>query len=104
MRRPGIVFLLMLVIYQQVGAGLYVHNLLHTRTSKQTHEQHHQAREIKFACSCVDNFLTPFVATDGIHIATPSVPFIARNFQFSETLLLVSFAQLSLRGPPAFIV
>ena len=101
--RFGIVFFLLLVLFQQVGAGLYIHNQLHN-SEKQTHSQHHEtSQEIKFGCSCVDNFLTPVIAAEPIVIVVPESP---HEVSFASCLIQKYFTSTvspGLRGPPAFI-
>ena len=101
--RLGIVFFLLLVLFQQVGAGLYIHNQLHN-SEKQAHGQHHESsQEIKFGCSCVDHFLTPVITAEPIVIVVPEKPL---ETSFASCLIEKYFTSIvspSLRGPPVFI-
>lgn len=102
-RRAATIFLLLLVMYQQVGAGLYIHNLFHS-TENRSHDQHNEAaQEIKFACSCVDNFLMPVTTTDDLVVAVPVARHITGEFFYTETACFFPPAHPTLRGPPAFI-
>lgn len=98
--RFGTMFLLMLVFFQQIGAGLYIHNTWHANKSRQSHAQH---QEINITCNCVDHFLTPFIETIEPAIPEPVVAVAiteavkpAKNYFFSPIVT-------ALRGPPVFI-
>jgi len=99
----GIAFLLLLVFFQQVGAGLYIHNRLHTDKA-QTHSRHDDAaKEISFACSCVDSFLTPFVEAGELIIEQPLISHFTILHSFTERIYFTSIIFQPLRGPPVFI-
>ncbi len=99
----GIAFLLLLVFFQQIGAGLYIHNLAH-KDKAQTHSQHNEAaKEISFACSCVDNFLAPFIEADELVIGQPLTIHAAIPQSFAERIYITSIIFPSLRGPPVLI-
>jgi len=103
--KRAIAIFLLLVFFQQMGAGLFIHNLLHDKapTSESPVKNNDSAKEISFACSCVDNFLMPFVdATEPAVIQRPltwSQPVEAYTEQVYFTSLFFS----PLRGPPFFI-
>ena len=65
-KRSAIAVLLLLVFFQQIGAGLFIHNLFHAneKPGQIASEQAIDSKEISFACTCVDNFLMPFVEAD----------------------------------------
>lgn len=99
----GIVFLLLLVFFQQIGAELYIHNLLH-KDKAQTHSRHNEAaKEISFACNCVDNFLTPFIEADEWVVEQPPTIYAAVTDPFTEEIYFTSIIFSPLRGPPVFI-
>ena|SRR5688500_3725270 len=102
-KNSGIAFLLLLVFFQQIGAGLYIHNLVH-KDKAQTHSQHDEAaKEISFACSCVDNFLTPFIEAGELIVEQPLTVHPAIIGSFTERICFTSIIFSSLRGPPVFI-
>ena len=103
-KRWGIIFLLVLVFFQQIGAGLYIHNILHSGKERLSHTQHHDSsQEINFACSCVDNFLTPLVETEEpIFEAFRSLELVAVSVP-TEKIYFTSLSLPALRGPPVFI-
>lgn len=99
----GIVFLLLLVLFQQIGAGLYIHNLVH-KDKAQTDSQHKEAaKEIGITCSCVDNFLTPVIDADELKVDRPVTIHATFTDSFAERIYFTSIIFPSLRGPPVFI-
>jgi hypothetical protein len=99
----GIIFFLLLVSFQQVGAGLYIHNLLH-KDKAQTHTRHNEAaKEISFACNCVENFLTPVIEADELVIGQQLTIYAAATDSFTEETYFTSIVFSPLRGPPTFI-
>lgn len=102
-QRLGTVFLLVLVFFQQIGAGLYIHNILHNGKERLSHSQHDESsQEISFACSCVDNFLTPLVETEEPVLETPQAFHVIETGSFSEKTYFTSVTLPTLRGPPVF--
>jgi hypothetical protein len=94
--------LLLLVFFQQIGAGLYLHNLLHDKeqTVQTSRDANVSGKENIITCSCVDNFLMPFLDAD---IAVSLEPFqlhIKPVDSFSEKAYFTSLIFSSLRGPP----
>ena len=101
-KKYGIVFLLLLAFFQQVGAGLYVHNLVHDK--RDLHTQHKEATtEINFACSCVDNYLTPFTEAAALVLERPVRVFTTNPVFFSEAIIFSPVIYAAFRGPPVFI-
>ncbi len=100
--KRGIAFFLLLVFFQQMGAGLFVHNLLHDKApAAQTPiKKNESSKEISFTCSCVDNFLMPFEETDEpLPLQSLNRPAKQVN-SFSEKVYFTSLIFSSLRGPP----
>jgi hypothetical protein len=97
-------FLLLLIFFQQMGAGLFVHNLVHNNKSDKTPiEQQENGREINFACKCIDDFLMPFVADDQQPVLKkPGLVLLAYDKYAEPTYHTVLLTSL-LRGPPVFI-
>ena len=94
--------MLLLVFFQQIGAGLFIHNLLHDKKQPvQTQaKKHENAKEINFACSCVDNFLMPFIEADEPGVTPPSVIYSSPANAGAEPVYFVALIFSSLRGPP----
>ena len=103
--RFGITFLLLLVFFQQIGGGLFIHNLLHdqVRDEQTPVKQNETTKEINFACSCVDNFLMPFVEADEPPALQNLNAYIKPVDSFTERVYFTSLIVSSLRGPPVFI-
>jgi hypothetical protein len=98
--RYGIIFLLMLVFFQQIGAGLYIHNIWHAEKSRQSHSQH---QELNFTCSCVDHFLTPFIETVEPTFERPLLAVTIVPVRALQKTYFTSHDIPALRGPPVFI-
>ena len=102
--RRGITFLLLLIFFQQMGAGLFVHDLVHEDQAGQSPiEQKESSKEINFACRCVDDFLTPFVAADESPVLQKPDIYAKAVDAYTEPFYFTSLIILSLRGPPVFI-
>jgi len=103
--KRGIAIFLLLVFFQQMGAGLFIHNLLHDKatTSQSPVKNNEGAKEINFTCSCVDNFLMPFVeATEPTVIQNP-LTWSKAVATYSGQVYFRSLHFSALRGPPVFI-
>jgi hypothetical protein len=100
--RRGISVLLLLIFFQQIGAGLFIHNLFHDKKQLvQTQDKKHEnTKEINFACSCVDNFLMPFIEADGIAITVPTTVYNNSRNAVAGQVYFTSLIFSSLRGPP----
>ena len=103
--KRGLAVLLLLVFFQQMGAGLFVHNLLHDNatTGQSPVKKNEGDKELSFACSCVDNFVMPFVEADSPAITKVVAIHPAPVNGFIEQPCHVSLFFPSLRGPPAYI-
>ena len=103
--RRGIAVFLLLVFFQQMGAGLFVHNLLHDKaaSSQSPVKKNESAKEINFSCSCVDNFLMPFVEADAPNVLADPGTYSKPVDAYIEPSYFTSLIFSSLRGPPVFI-
>jgi len=101
--RRGITFLLLLIFFQQMGAGLFVHNLVHEDQSGQSPVEQKESKEINFACRCVDDFLMPFVTGDEAPVLQKLVIYAKAVDAYTEPIYFTSLIISSLRGPPVFI-
>ncbi|MFC0771806.1 hypothetical protein [Terrimonas alba] len=100
--RRGISLMLLLVFFQQIGAGLFIHNLLHDKKQpvQAQVKKHENAKEISFACSCVDNFLMPFIEADEPVVTPPLVAYSNPANAVTEPVYFTLLIFSSLRGPP----
>lgn len=103
--RRGIAIFLLLVFFQQMGAGLFVHNLLHDKaTPEKTPVKKNEAgKEISFSCSCVDSFLMPFAEADQPTVLPIFTTYYKPVDRYVEQVYHISLIFSSLRGPPVFI-
>ena len=95
-------FLLIIVFSQKAGAGLFIHELFHTdKTSTEFPLQSDGKNQSGYACTCIDDFLMPFVEADEQvciqPLSVPASPFTS----FSDDIPFVATIHSSLRGPPA---
>ena len=103
--RFGITLFLLLIFFQQIGGGLFIHNLLHTKNevAQSAPGKNENSDEIKFACSCVDDFLVPFIGADELHALQSAVIYAPLNAVYVERIPSSSIFFSSLRGPPSLI-
>jgi hypothetical protein len=96
-------FLLILVFSQKAGAGLFVHNLLHSgNTAKEFPvKQHDNSKELSYSCTCIDDFLLPFNGNEEQvyfpPVSNPKVP----DTIFEDRIPFHASILFFLRGPPA---
>ena len=103
--KRGIAIFLLLVFVQQMGVGLFIHNLLHDKVAvgHSPIKKAESSPEINFGCNCVDNFLTPFIeAEETVVVKKGSTLFIPGD-AYSEQVYYRSKFFSALRGPPVFI-
>jgi hypothetical protein len=96
-------FFILLVFAQKSGAGLLLHDVLHTSQASNEFPGK-EAKEISLACSCIDDFLMPFA--EPVH---PAIAVIAEMHQatplfFADDVVFHDPVLTSLRGPPSYIL
>jgi hypothetical protein len=97
-------FFLLLVFSQKSGAGLLLHNALHTNQATSEPVKQSENKEINFACNCIDDFLMPFAEP-----VEPGVTIIVEKHDspaifLSEDIFYYTPGFISLRGPPSCIL
>jgi hypothetical protein len=97
----GLAVVFLLLLGQKFGVGLFLHNVFHVTEQKAETSSNDNA--ISFACNCVDDFSSPFTATENINLPIAnSYPVVL--FSFHEQFVPASFYLFnSLRAPPSFI-
>jgi len=100
-----IAFFLLLVFFQQMGAGLFIHNLLHDKapTGQSPAKKNESTKEISFSCNCVDSFLMPFVEGGALIVLHKSCTHAKPVDAYTEQSYFTSLIFSALRGPPVFI-
>ena len=87
-----------------MGAGLFVHNLVHDNKNDQSPiEQRENGREINFACKCIDDFLMPFVSDDHLPVLKKPDLVLFSYKIYTESICHTPLFTSHLRGPPVFI-
>jgi hypothetical protein len=95
-------FLLILVLSQKAGAGLFVHNFLHNTAANNntTGQENENGKDFSYACSCIDDFLMPFAETEGVAYPQPVSDFTNLVSIFKEHISFHTPVFSFLRGPP----
>ena len=97
---------LTLIFSLKAGAGLFIHDLLHSNAvnNKYPPEESKKDKEVKYSCTCIDDFLMPFTTIDVPVYSMPDLAYTTRPLFFEENIPLTNLVRLLLRGPPANIV
>jgi hypothetical protein len=109
MNRPFILrcaaFLLLLVFSQKAGAGLFLHNLLHSNTanSKIPLPENENSKELNYNCACGDDFFMPFTEAEKPFFADPVFSPVTLFDSYHNAISFYSSTLSFLRGPPAVI-
>jgi hypothetical protein len=94
--------LFILVFSQKSGAGLFLHNLLHTgNTSQIPEKQHENSKELSYSCTCLDDFLMPFDGSEETVYFPPVTTSIVLDTFFEVRIPFIISVLSSPRGPPA---
>jgi hypothetical protein len=101
-------FLLLLVFSQKMGAGLFLHNLLHSQDMDQPFQSSKQdnanGKSISFACNCIDDFLIPFQGNEEIVLPQPIIAHAQSPVHFDAGAVPGARITADLRGPPALVL
>ena len=95
--------LLILVFTQKMGMGLYLHNWLHANKPHATATTPLSNDELKYACSCINDFTAPLTETTVQELPQPPAAIYVPVAVPAITLPVVYKYFHSLRGPPALI-
>jgi hypothetical protein len=94
-------FLLILVFSQKSGAGLFLHNFLHSGSFAEEAPDNKATQAVNYGCTCIDDFLTPIEGTLVLSFDNPR-PVILINSSFVKDITPFAILDLpALRGPPA---
>ncbi|MBN8880124.1 MAG: hypothetical protein J0I32_21450 [Sphingobacteriales bacterium] len=99
-------FALLLVFSQKVGVDLFLHNLFHGQDLSRPllPSQKEGAKEISFACNCIDDFLMPFTETEEIVLPTPVTEYQTPTSFFRASISFRPVISSALRGPPSLVL
>ena len=95
--------LLILVFTQKMGMGLYLHNWLHANKSHTAVSTPLSNDELRYACSCINDFTAPLTETTVQELPQPLTVVYVPVSVPSFTLPVVYKHFHSLRAPPALI-
>lgn len=103
--RYCITFFLLLIFFQQMGAGLFIHNLFHDtkQTTRVPFEQNESKANVNFTCNCVDDFLMPFVEADVALVLQKPFRYTNPPTIYDDRICFTDLIFFSLRGPPSLI-
>jgi hypothetical protein len=95
-------FFLILVFAQKAGAGLFLHNLLHSNiaSNKIPGQENEKNRGFRYNCTCIDDFLMPFDGSEEPVYAPPVSHWIAPGTFFEDRIPFYTPILSSPRGPP----
>src|SRR6266536_2923787 len=95
--------LLLIILIQKMGGGLYLHNYLHSiNTIEQNNAAQVQFSNVNYNCNCLDDFYLPF--TEPFHETISFIAVSHQSFNPSYIQSACTFFRIfnSLRGPPVF--
>ncbi|MGK2860658.1 MAG: hypothetical protein ACSLE0_01880 [Chitinophagaceae bacterium] len=100
----GIAVLLLLIFFQQTGAVLFIHNLVHDKKSVTENpvKKDGKASEVSYSCNCIDHFLLPYVEPDEITAIQRPARYANYADGYIRQTYLTDLIYFSRRGPPAF--
>ncbi|RXK85437.1 hypothetical protein [Filimonas effusa] len=96
-----IALMLLLVFLQKAGAGLWVHELMHVKTIKDSSSSKEAGKSSESeACSCIDDFFVPMeMGPASLLFFVPSAFIVLKRVQVNFPPLILPFFY-TLRGPP----
>lgn len=99
-------FLLILVFSQKAGAGLFLHNLLHSPSAynKGPQRENEKGKDFSYNCTCIDDFLMPFNDEEKPVLFSPGLNFTIPVTFYKELIPFRSSIFSSLRGPPTILL
>lgn len=101
-----IAIFLVLIFSQKLGAGLFIHSLLHTGNTAGEFplKQSEKNKHLGYACTCIDDFLMPYAEAEDPVCVQPAFNFVIPFTFYKEHIPFHTSIFSSLRGPPAGIV
>lgn len=92
---------LMLIFSLKSGAGLFLHNFLHTGNPAHEAPLTEDTKTVNYGCTCIDDFLMPFDETVNPVFSRlcSHIPITTSLFRDDIPFCILVFS--SLRGPPA---
>jgi len=97
----SIAFILLLLFTQKVGAGLYLHNWLHTSGIAKESSSGNDHAPVSYSCNCIDDFAMPFTAGETIELVIAVTILATVFFLYRREDVHATIIYRALRGPPA---
>lgn len=99
-----IAVLLILVFSQKMGGGLFLHNWLHATKIHDAGTTPISNSELKYACTCINDFTAPVTETPTIEIPRPvSTSYVPVAVAITSLPVVYKYFH-SLRAPPAYSI
>lgn len=92
---------MVLVFSQKTGTGLLYHSLFHPADEKES--PLNDGAGIKYSCTCIDDFLLPFAATEKPFSIIPLAAYPVHSEMNFGGFTFYTPIYTPLRGPPALI-
>ncbi len=99
----GISILLIVLLMQRTGGGLYLHNWLHAKNTRSASSDQVILKQEGASCSCIDEFYLPFAEAPQTLTSAIVVPKTGVFVAITVSIPTVSKAFQSLRAPPTSI-
>ncbi len=99
----GISILLIVLLMQKTGGGLYLHNWLHAKNTRTASSDHVIIKQESTSCSCIDEFYLPFAEAPQTLTSAVVVPKTGFFAAITASIPTVSKTFQSLRAPPTSI-
>ena len=93
--------LLLIILIQKMGGGLYLHNYFHSVNNvEQNKTAQVQFSNVNYNCNCLDDFYLPFTEPVNETISFLAVPHQSFNSSYIQPVCTFFHIFNSLRGPP----
>ncbi len=95
-----------LVFSLKAGAGLFLHDLLHSNTAnnKLPQQENKKDKDTNYNCTCIDDFLMPFAGSEQIVFAQPMLSVAVLFTLVEEKITFHTPVYSFLRGPPVYLL
>ena len=83
-----------------MGAGLYLHNIFHSKDYKQADASLPDNQSVRLACNCIDDFTMPFTETSNVELTAAPTSYLEYVSFYKESISFSLHLFNSLRAPP----
>lgn len=94
--------LLLLILIQKMGGGLYLHNYFHvTGNIELSDKTELNASHVNYSCNCIDDFYLPFTGPSAELVLLVPVSHVSFASTYIQSHSVSALFFNSLRAPPA---